>query len=68
VPTIPPILPPLGGPGGLSVPAIILGTSGLLVFLLILAQIVGAAAWLPVIRRVLGPTGLRVRGRQRRST
>jgi hypothetical protein len=47
-----------------AVPSLVLTVPGLLLLLAILAQIAGAAAWLPVVRRKLGAFGLG-RGDQR---
>jgi hypothetical protein len=49
--------------GDIVVPALIVGVPSLLVVGIVLAQLVGAAFWLPVVRRVLGPLGLRRSGR-----
>jgi hypothetical protein len=51
-------------PGGMlawSYPALVLGVPGLLLVAAVLAQAVGALAWIPVVRRTLGGFGLRVR-------
>jgi hypothetical protein len=45
-----------------AVPSLVLTAPGLLLLLAILAQIGGAAAWLPVVRRKLGAFGI---GRRR---
>jgi hypothetical protein len=44
-----------------AVPSLVLTVPGILLLLAILAQIAGAAAWLPVVRRKLGAFGLRRR-------
>jgi hypothetical protein len=44
-----------------AVPSLVLSAPGLLLLLAILAQIGGAAAWLPVVRRKLGAFGIRRR-------
>jgi hypothetical protein len=46
-----------------AVPSLVLTVPGLLLLLAIVAQIAGAAAWLPVVRRKLGAFGLRARQR-----
>jgi hypothetical protein len=46
-----------------AVPSLVLTVPGLLLLLAIVAQVAGAAAWLPVVRRKLGAFGLW--GRQR---
>jgi len=54
-----------GLPGGMlawSYPALVLGVPGLLLVAAVLAQAVGALAWVPVVRRTLGGFGLRARG------
>ena len=42
-----------------AVPSLVLTVPGLLLLLTILAQLAGAAAWLPVVRRKLGGFGIR---------
>jgi hypothetical protein len=42
---------------GLSIPALALGATGLILALIIVAQAAGAAVWLPVVRRVVGHFG-----------
>jgi hypothetical protein len=42
-----------------AVPSFALAVPGLLLLLAILAQVGGAAAWLPVVRRKLGAFGFR---------
>jgi hypothetical protein len=57
------------GMGGLvlwAVPALALTVPGLLVVLVVVAQIVGGIAWLPVARRRIGSFGLLVRRDTRR--
>jgi hypothetical protein len=45
-----------------AVPGLVLSVPGLLlVFVVILAQAIGAVAWLPVVRRRIGAFGLRGR-------
>jgi hypothetical protein len=51
-------------PGGVlawAYPAVALGVPGLLVVAAVLGQAIGAAAWLPVIRRSLAGVGTRRR-------
>jgi hypothetical protein len=47
-----------------AVPSLVLTVPGLLLLFTILAQIAGAAAWLPLVRRKLGAFGIQ-RGSQR---
>jgi hypothetical protein len=47
-----------------AVPSLVFTVPGLLLLLAILAQIAGAAAWLPVVRRKLGAFGFRRRMKQ----
>lgn len=58
-------------PGGLvawSYPALVLSVPGLLLVLAVIAQMAGALAWVPVVRRALGGVGLsRRRARRPRS-
>jgi hypothetical protein len=49
-----------------AVPSLVLTVPGLLLLLTILAQLAGAAAWLPVVRSRLG--GFGIRGNRRRRT
>ena len=49
-----------------SVPPAVAGGSLLLVVLAVLAQLSGAVAWVPIVRRTLGSSGI-VGGRRRRS-
>jgi hypothetical protein len=42
-----------------SVPAVAIGVPGLLVLVVVLLQLAGGAAWLPVVRRSLAGIGLR---------
>jgi hypothetical protein len=51
----------LGTLGAIVVPALIVGVPSLLVLWIVLAQLFGAAFWIPVVRRMLGPLGLRSR-------
>ncbi len=56
--------------GGLSVyawtvPGLFLGLPGVLILLVVLAQILGAGAFLPVTRRLVGGFGVRRRRRRR---
>jgi hypothetical protein len=44
-----------------SVPAVAIGVPGLLVVVVVLLQLAGGAAWLPVVRRSLAGIGLRRR-------
>ena len=48
----------LGGSLVWAVPSLVLMIPGLLLILAIVAQVVGAAAWMPVVRRSLGDFGL----------
>jgi hypothetical protein len=55
----------LAGFGGLltwAVPSLVMSVPGLLIVLVMLAQIGGAAAWLPIVRRTLGAFGVGRRG------
>ena len=54
-------------PGGMlawSYPAVVMAVPGLLLVIAVLAQTAGALAWLPVVRRSLGGTGVRRRKQQ----
>ncbi len=51
--------------GDIVVPALIVGVPSLVVLGIVLAQLFGAAFWIPVIRRMLGPLGLRRSPRRR---
>jgi hypothetical protein len=55
------------GLAGFSVPAVVLGVPGLLVLLVVAAQVVGGGAWLPIARRVLSRSADRNRSPARRS-
>jgi hypothetical protein len=44
----------LGGPLVWAVPSLVLTIPGLLLVLAVIAQVAGAAAWIPVVRRFLG--------------
>jgi hypothetical protein len=41
-----------------GVPALVMGVPGLLIILIVLAQSLGGAAWLPVVRRRIGGFGI----------
>ena len=47
-----------------TVPAVAMGVPGLLVLVVVLVQLAGGAAWVPVTRRVLGSLGVRRRKRR----
>jgi hypothetical protein len=49
------------GLGAWTVPAVALGVPGFLVVLVVLLQLAGGAAWLPIARRALAGVGLRRR-------
>ncbi len=56
----------LAGFGGLlqwAVPSLVLSLPGLLLVLAILAQVAGGAAWVPIVRRALGGSGVNRRRR-----
>jgi hypothetical protein len=46
-----------------GVPAFVMGVPGLLLILVVLAQIVGGSAWLPIVKRRIGSFGIRGPGR-----
>jgi hypothetical protein len=47
-----------------TVPAVAMGVPGLLVLVVVLVQLAGGAAWVPVTRRALGSLGVRRRRRR----
>ena len=47
-----------------TVPAVAMGVPGLLVLVVVLVQLAGGAAWVPVTRRALGSLGVRRRKRR----
>jgi hypothetical protein len=50
----------------LAVPTLVLTVPGILIVLAVLAQSLGAAIWLPVLRRWFGGVGVRQRDRPER--
>jgi hypothetical protein len=57
-----------GGAIDWVVPSLVLSVPGLLVVIAVVAQLIGGAAWVPLVRRWLGEFGLRRRRRREAAT